>query len=378
VVLLAGAGLMIHSSVKLYNAPIALNPANVLTMRISLPEPKYPGRQDRLGFYRRLKAKLAALPGVQVVSLTSNPPLTGSMAFRGELEGAAASDPNHALPFGAVLVDADYFQTLQIRLRRGRVFTEQDGLAGPGVVIVNESFAARYWPGQDPLGKRLRRVGVPGPQPWLTVVALAPDNPQNFRHPLERDPLIYLPYTAQPQDAEFTMARTSVPPDTLSQTFRRAVRSLDEDLPAQDMSSLEDRIAMQRLNVTAFGMLFTIFAGIALVLACIGLYAVIAHSVSRRTQEIGIRMAMGAPRDKIVALVVAQGMRQVAIGLAVGLPLAFGVTRVLRGALEGVSPGDPWTFAGVVAVLLLAGLLGCAVPARRALHVDPLVALRSE
>ena len=174
------------------------------------------------------------------------------------------------------------------------------------------------------------------------------------------------------------MARTSGPPDTLSQTFRRAVRSLDENLPAQDMSSLEDRIAMQRLNVTAFGMLFTIFAVIALLLACVGLYAVIAHSVSRRTQEIGIRMAMGAPRDKIVALVVAQGMRQVAIGLAVGLPLAFGGTRVLRGALEGVSPGDPWTFAGVVAVLLLAGLLGCAIPARRALHVDPLVALRSE
>ncbi|HKE26358.1 MAG TPA: ABC transporter permease, partial [Bryobacteraceae bacterium] len=186
VVLLAGAGLMIHSSVKLYNAPIALNPANVLTMRISLPETKYPGRQDRLGFYRQLKAKLAALPGVQVVSLTSNPPLTGSMTFRGELEGAAASDPNHALPFGAVLVDADYFRTLQIRLRRGRVFTEQDGLAGPGVVIVNESFAAKYWPGQDPLGKRLRRVDAPGPQPWLTIVGLAPDNPHNFQHPLER------------------------------------------------------------------------------------------------------------------------------------------------------------------------------------------------
>jgi putative ABC transport system permease protein len=298
------------------------------------------------------------------------------MTFRGELEGAAAGDNSHAPPFGAVLVDADYFRTLQIRLRGGRPFTEQDGLAGPGAVIVNESFAAKYWPGQDPLGKRLRRA--PGPQPWLTVVGLAPDNPQNFQHPLERDPMIYLPYAAQPQDTEFIMARTAIPPDTLSQAFRRALQSLDENLPAQDVSSLEDRIANQRLNVTAFGMLFTIFAAIALLLACIGLYAVIAHSVSRRTQEIGIRMAMGAPRDNIVALVLAQGMRQVAIGLAVGLPLAFGVTRVLRGVLEGVSPGDPWTFAGVVAVLLLAGLLGCAIPARRAVHVDPLVALRSE
>jgi ABC-type antimicrobial peptide transport system permease subunit len=157
---------------------------------------------------------------------------------------------------------------------------------------------------------------------------------------------MYLPFTAQPQNAAFIMARTAVPPDTLSQAFRRALQDLDENLPAQDMSSLEDRIAKQRLNITAFGMLFTIFAVIALLLACVGLYAVIAHSVSRRTQEIGIRMAMGAPRDNIVALVLAQGMRQVAIGLAVGLPLAFGVLacsaeswKVSRPATSGPLPG---------------------------------------
>ena len=378
VVLLAGAGLMIRSSVKLYNAPMALNPANVLTMRISLPEIKYPRVDDRAGFYQKLKTALRAVPGVKEVSLTSNPPLAGSMPFRGELEGAAVSDASHAPPWNAMLADADYFRTLQIRLRRGRPFTEQDGVAGPGVAIVNESFAARYWPGEDPLGKRVRSVGAGEPQPWLTVIGVAPDNPQNFQHPLEHDALIYLPYAAQPQPVVYFMARTAVPPGALSQPFRRAVQSLDEDLPAQDVSSLDDRISQQRLNVAAFGMLFSIFAAVALVLACIGLYAVIAHAVSRRIQEIGIRMAMGARRDHIVALVLIQGMRQVAIGLAVGLPLAFGVTRVLRGVLEGVSPGDPLTFFGVMAVLLLAGLLGCGIPAARALRVDPLVALRSE
>ena len=378
VVLLAGAGLMIHSSVKLYNAPMALNPANVLTMRISLPEIKYPRSEDRISFYRRLKAKLSALPGVQAVAVTSNAPLSGSIAFRGEPEGAAVSDSNHALPGSALLVDADYFRTLQIRLRRGRPFTEQDGVAGPGVAIVNETLAARYWPGEDPIGKRLRRIGAAEPQPWLTVVGVAPDNPQNFQRLLEHDALIYLPYAAQRRESVYFLARTAVPPGTLSQAFPRAVQSLDENLPAQEVSALEDRISRKRLDVTAFGMLFSIFAAVALVLACIGLYAVIAHAVSRRTQEIGVRMAMGARRDQIVALVLAQGIRQVAMGLAVGLPLAFAVTRVLRGLLEGVSPGDPWTFAGVIAVLLLAGLLGCGIPATRALRVDPVVALRSE
>lgn len=369
---------MIHSSVKLYNAPMALNPANVLTMRISLPELKYPHPEDRTGFYQRLKAKLNAVPGVQSVSLASNPPFTGFMPFRGELEGAAVADLSHVLPWNALLADADYFRTLQIRLRRGRPFTGRDGVAGPGVVIVNESFAARYWPGDDPLGKRLRSVAAGQPQPWLTVVGVAPDNSQNFQHPLQHDALIYLPYAAQPQEVAYFMARTAVPPGALSQAFRRAVQSLDEDLPAQDVSSLEDRISQQRLNVAAFGMLFSIFAAVALVLACIGLYAVIAHSVSRRTQEIGVRIAMGARRNHIVVLVLAQGMRQVAMGLAVGLPLSFAVTRVLRGVLEGVSPGDPLTFAGVIAVLLMAGLLGCGIPAARALRVDPVVALRSE
>jgi ABC-type antimicrobial peptide transport system permease subunit len=207
---------------------------------------------------------------------------------------------------------------------------------------------------------------------------VAPDVQQDRLNPLQRNPLIYLPYDADPQRSVYVMARTAVPPGSLVEAFRRTVQSLDQNLPAQDVLSLEDHIANQRLNVTAFGKLFAIFAAIALVLAWVGLYAVVAHAVSRRTQEIGIRMAMGGTRKDIFGLVVKQGMRQVLGGLAAGIPLAILVTRGLSHGLVGVSPSDPATYAGVAVVLGLAGLLGCAIPARRAVRVDPLAALRHE
>jgi predicted lysophospholipase L1 biosynthesis ABC-type transport system permease subunit len=271
-----------------------------------------------------------------------------------------------------------YFRALQIRLRRGRFFTDRDGVAGQPVAIVNEAFAAKYWPGKDPLGKRLRRVSTSEAQPWLTVIGVIPDLPQSFGRPLQRDPLVYLPIAAVPEGFVTVIARTAVPPGTLVEPFRRALQSVDENLPAQGVISLDDLLVMQRGNVTFFGMLFTIFAAIALVLASVGLYAVMAHAVGRRAQEIGIRVAMGARREDILALVFSQSMRQVAMGLAAGLPLAFAVTRVLQGVLVGVSPGDPLTLLSVLIVLGVAGLLGCGVPAVRALHVDPLIALRSE
>ena len=174
------------------------------------------------------------------------------------------------------------------------------------------------------------------------------------------------------------MARTRVPPTALVKAFRQAVQSLDENLPVYDVHSLDDRIAQKRLDRGIFVALFTIFAGIALLLASVGLYAVVAHSVSQRTREIGLRMAVGGTARDIVRLVFAQGLRQVVIGLIIGLIAAFGVTRVLRAVLVGVSPSDPVTFLAVAVVLMLAGVLGCAIPARRAIRVDPVVALRCD
>lgn len=370
VVLLAASGLMIHSTVNLYTAPLAIDPANVLTMRVDLPEAKYATSESVSGFYRSLKATLGSLPGVTQVALASHLPMSGWRDFRGEVEGARGK-PGSVGELGALVVDANYFGALGVRLRRGQAFREADG------VVVNESFAAKFWPGEDPLGKRLRAAGHEA-QPWLTVIGVAADVQQDRLSPLERHPLIYLPYDAEPQRSVYVVSRTAIPPGNLAETFRRAVQGLDQNLPAQNVLSLEDHIAQQRLNVTAFGKLFTIFAGIALVLAWVGLYAVVAHAVSRRTQEIGIRMAMGGTRKDIFSLVVKQGMRQVLGGFAVGLPLAMLVTRGLSHGLVGVSPSDPATYAGVAVVLGLAGLLGCAIPARRAIRVDPLAALRHD
>jgi len=378
VVLLAAAGLMIRSSVNLYRTPIGVNAANVLTMHINLPEAKYPLPRDEAAFHRRLKTKLESLPGVEVASVASHLPGSGWMSFPFEVEGSNPPGPGHLPSLGALVVEADYFRVMQVRAQRGCLFTGSDEVAGSSAVMVNESFAARIWPGEDPTGKRLRLVTTRAPQPWRTVVGVVPDIRQNFRRPLERDALIYLPYAADPQRVVFLISRTRVPPGTLAEPFRAAIQSLDENLPVFDVRTLEDRIAQNRLNVSAFGALFTLFATVALVLASVGLYAVIAHAVSRRTQEIGIRMAMGGSRRDILALVFAQGMRPVAIGLAAGLLVSLGVTRVLRMALVGVSPNDPVTFLSVVLVLLVASLLGCAVPARRAIRVDPVIALRYE
>ncbi|MGI8741582.1 MAG: ADOP family duplicated permease [Bryobacteraceae bacterium] len=378
VVLLAAAGLMIRSSVNLYSTPIGVNAANVLTMHINLPEAKYPLPRDEAAFHRRLKTKLESLPGVEVASVASHLPGSGWMSFPFEVEGSNPPGPGHLPSLGALVVEADYFRVMQVRAQRGCLFTGSDEVAGSSAVMVNESFAARIWPGEDPTGKRLRLVTTRAPQPWRTVVGVVPDIRQNFRRPLERDALIYLPYAADPQRVVFLISRTRVPPGTLAEPFRAAIQSLDENLPVFDVRTLEDRIAQNRLNVSAFGALFTLFATVALVLASVGLYAVIAHAVSRRTQEIGIRMAMGGSRRDILALVFAQGMRPVAIGLAAGLLVSLGVTRVLRMALVGVSPNDPVTFLSVVLVLLVASLLGCAVPARRAIRVDPVIALRYE
>jgi predicted permease len=372
VVLLAGAGVMVRSSVKLYNAPLGFQPDHVLTMQVSLPERKYAKPEDLTGFYARLKERLQPLPGVESVSLASSLPFYGFRDIQGEVEGSGPQ------AFGGLFVDAGYFRATQIPLRRGRSFSAPDEAEDSSSVIVNESFASRFWPNGNPLGKHVRRAGGGASQPWLTVIGVVPDVPQDFHRPLQPGPIIYLPYAADPQRSVYVVARTAADPGTLAQPFRRAVQSMDENLPAENVITLEDHIAQRRLGVAAFGKLFSAFAVIALALAAIGLYGVIAHTISRRTQEIGVRMAMGGTRRDILALVFRQGMRKVAIGLACGLPVAFLATRVLKAALIGVSPGDPLTFAGVVIVLALTGALGCAIPAWRAVRVDPLAALRCE
>lgn len=378
IVLLSGAGLMIRSAVNSYNAPIGVNFANVLTLSVNLPEAKYTKRDDEVSFHRRLKAKLESLPGVESVSLASAMPSQFTGYFSYELDGRPPADPRDQPLTGAVVVGADYFRAMQVRVRRGRGFTESAGIGGAPAVIVNETFAARSWPGEDPVGKRLRLVRGRTPPALLTVVGLVPDIKQNPNQPLEWTPLIYLPYAMDPPRAMYLLARTTVPPLSLAEAFRREVQNLDRDLPVYDVATLEHRVNQNRLNAGIFAVLFAMFAGVALVLACVGLYAVVASSVSQRTREIGVRMAVGGTTRDIARLVFAQAFGRMAIGLAIGLPLGAALTFALRAGLVGVAPGDPLSLAGAALALILAGLLGCAIPARRAVRVDPIVALRCD
>lgn len=376
-VLLMGAGLMIRSTVNLYAAPIGVNTADVLTMRVNLPEAKYPAPEDEIAFHRALKSRLDSLAGVEASGIVSSLPFGGEMPFSYELEGAAP-EPGRSPQIGAIIAGPSYFHVMRLNPRRGRTFAALDGVAGPPVVLINESFAKKFWPGENGLGKHLRLVKDHAAQPWFTVVGIVPDVLQNFRRPLEHDPLIYLPYAEEPQREMFIVSRTHVTPGSLTQAFRRAVESLDANLAVYDMQTLENRLARTRLSATLLGNTFSAFAGIALVLAAVGLYAVTAHSISQRTQEIGVRMAVGGTQRDILRLVYAQGMRPLLLGIALGLPAAFAIAHALRMMLIGVSPGDPLTFVLAVFVLVFAGVLGCAIPARRAVRVDPIVALRYE
>ncbi len=373
VVLLAGAGLLIRSCIKLYSAPLGVNTTNVLTMHINLPEAKYPRPADEVMFETQLQQRLGSIPGVYSAGVTSTLPSANTAGFGYQLEN---TDFNSVLPpVGTIITAGDYFRVMRVPLLRGGDFDSNGDTAS---VIVNEAFAERSWPGENPLGQRVR-LSIPGyPQPWLTVIGVVGDVQQNFQRPLQYDPLLYLPYTARPPRQIFLVARTTVPPATLVDPFRKEVQALDENLPVYDIRTLENVVAQNRLNVGAFGVLFTVFAAIALVLASVGLYAVMAHAVNRRTREIGLRMALGGGAGDIRRMLFAQGLRPLILGLLIGLPLAFGVTRVLRGSLVGVTPGDPLTFAAVVVILFAAGALGCIVPVRRATKVDPLIALRSE
>jgi predicted permease len=377
VVLLAGAGLMIRSTVNLYNAPIGVNTSNVLTMHVNLPDAKYPSAPDQVAFHRTLKSRLDSLAGVESAGIVSNLPLGRWIPFSYELEGAG-HEASRSPRIGAIVANPGYFRVMRVEPRLGRMFAQSDGVAGPPVVVVNESFAEKFWPGENALSKHLRLIKDKVVQPWLTVVGVLPDILQDSRRPLDHAPLIYLPYAEEPQREMFIVSRTHVSPGALAGAFRRTVQSIDSNLPVYDVRTLENRLAQNRLSVSLLGGMFSVFSAIALVLASVGLYAVIAHSVSQRTQEIGVRMAIGGTRRDILQLVYAQGMRPVILGMAFGLPAAFGLTHVLRMALVGVSPGDPVTFLLVVLVLVIAGAIGCALPALSAMSVDPVIALRYE
>jgi putative ABC transport system permease protein len=391
VVLLAGAGLMIRSFLKIYTADLGVKAANILTASVRLPAAGYPSVQAQTAFFDRLTTRLKSIPGVDSVALADSLPGLYAPRLPYEVAGAPPVDEQRRPTLSALVISPDYFRTVGAALLSGRDFNDFDGASGIPVAIVNQRFANKFWPGEDPLGKRLRLFDNKTPvgqtaEAWRTVVGVASNIIQNDNTGQSFDPVVYVPYRQRPGADMDVLAQTRVPPGSLGSAFRREIQAIDPELviysglgSIEGPKPLTESLALN--NYWSKGVnaaLFLIFAAIALLLAAVGLYAVIAHSVSQRTQEIGIRMAVGATAHDILKLMFTQGMVPVGIGLTVGLAASFAITQVLKSELVQVSPTDPITLVAASAVLVFSAVLGCVIPARRAMRVDPVVALRHE
>ncbi len=392
-VLLVGAGLMIRSFLKKYELGAGFENEKVLTMRVSFTGTHFLAPEPRLKVLERLEPELESVPGVEVAALASNLPLGWAFEWQFELDGQPPADPDQRPSVFGLEISPKYFQVLGIPLLHGRTFMPDEGREGKAAVIVNRSFADKHWPGENPIGKRLRVATATalepgqearsllerGEQPWLTVVGEVADVKQGNRDRAEIDPLVYVPYR-QTQETRWMaiLARTQGDAHSLAGPLRQLVQSVNDQIPVTEVMTLPEHLARMRWDLRFFGSLFAIFAAIGLILASIGIYAVMAYSVSQRTQEIGIRMAFGAQPKSILKLVVGQGLKLTLIGVAIGLAAAFAVTRLMASFLVGVSATDPTTFALVAVLLAGIALLASFLPARRAARVDPMLALRTE
>jgi predicted permease len=385
IILLSGAGVLLRSFMKVVKADIGLKaPEKVLVGHVSLPRDKYPSLQSRISFFDQLKARLMAIPGVEAETLANTVPPNNPGFVPFELE-ASLSGVEGRLAAPMITTGPGYIRTMGAATVAGRDFKDPDLPDSPPVAMVNQSFAARYWPGQNALGKRLRvnRGNTPGE--WRTVVGVVTNIKQGDPTRQTFLPVIYTPFRQDPAWAANFFVRTGVPTGMAAGAVQDVVRKLDPDITFEDFSTLAARFAfrgdlmdIEHSEMGKHAAVAPIFAAIALLLAAIGLYAVIAHSVSQRTKEIGIRMAIGAAAMDIRRLIFGEGMLPVAIGLAIGLVASLGVNRILQSQLVGVSPYDPVTFALGAIALIAVALIGCGIPVRRAMRVDPAVALRQE
>jgi len=376
--LLIGAGLMLKSFYRLREVKPGVDSHNVVTMQINLPPARYAEDYKQANFFGAVLERIGALPGVVSAGATTNLPFIGDSQSDLTIEGRPeAKTPKDALIASYDSVSPDYFRATGISIVKGRAFTEQDKKGALPVAIISETMAHRFFGNEDPLGKHIRRGDSEDNKPWLTIIGIAGDV-RRYGLAERLRPEIYYPYMQQSQAAMALVIRTAADPLSIAPAVRREVQAVDKDQPVYDIKTMDSllakSIASNRLAVWLLGL----FAALALLLASIGIYGVIAYSVTQRTREIGIRMALGArPRD-VLRLVVGQGMMLTLIGIGLGLVGAFALTRVMASLLFSVSPTDPVTFAAISALLVVVALLACYIPARRAAKVDPMVALRHE
>jgi len=375
--LLVAAGLTIKSVTKLGNMNPGFTTKNVFTARVGFPA-AYTDTAAQARFFDQAIQRVAALPGVQSAAIAVGLPgaQQGLSGFRFSIEGASyAKDKDHPNT-RATSVTPGFFSTLNIPIVAGRGFTEADREGSLPVAVVTRSFVAKHFKDKDPIGRRIRSANDQK-LPWLTIVGVAGDVfTGDQQEPFS--PVLFQPLAQQRSSFAYITARTVNAPMSLTAGVRAAVSSLNPDIPLYWVQTLDTAIGQQLWFVRVFGTMFVIFGGIALFLASVGLYAVMSFSVSRRIREVGIRMALGAQARNVVGMIFRQGIVQLAVGMVLGLALAFGVARLLSAILFQVQPRDPVIFGGVAAVLVAVGMLACLVPARRETLVDPLVALRAD
>ena len=374
--LLVAAGLMIKSVTKIRNIDAGFTTKNIFTARVGFPD-AYTDTIAQRRFFEQLEAGLTRMPGAEGASLTTQLPGLGENSSSFGVEGVSYTKDADYPRAGNYAVTPGFFSTFGLRAVRGRAFTSADRNDAVPAAIVNQAFAAKFFPGTDPIGRRIRLGSSRSTAPWMTIVGIVPNTYSGNTDEL-RPPFIFMPLSQHPSRFLSMAVRTPVAPMSITAQVRDLVSSLNRDIPIYNVYSLTDAIGRDLWFVRVFGTMFMIFGAIALFLAAVGLYAVMAFSVGRRTREVGIRMALGAQTANVLGMVVRQGLWQLGGGMAVGLTLALGVAQLMKVVLFDVQPRDPAIFGLVVAVLSIAGLLACLIPAQRATRVDPLVALRSE
>jgi len=378
-VLMAGAGLLLNSFWRLLQVNPGFDPRQTLTFRLNLPDSKYPDPQA-VAFFERLQTRLQNLPGVRGASVTFGLPFSKSRIGTGlDIEGAPVA-PGDRPQIECQSVLPDYFRTLGIRLIKGRDFDARDDLKARRVAIINETLARRFFPNEDPIGKRIRpEISTePGDAPMREIIGVVSD--VRCRSLTEDvPPEVYMPYTQLSISTGMRIVlRTDADPRSLISAARAEVQALDKELPVFEVKTLDQYVSGEVGRPRFNALLLLLFAGVALLLTAVGLYGVISYSVTQRTREIGIRMALGGQTHDMLRLVVKQGMTMTLIGVGAGLGGALALTRLLKSLLFGVGAADPLTFSIIVLLLTAVAFVACWIPARRATKVDPLVALRTE
>jgi len=379
IVLTVGAGLLITSFLKLTHLDEGFTPDHLLTFTFELPDATY--KDTRPQFYRQYFEKLRALPGVRSAAGAHNLPMIDDLAMIG------FENPEHPLPKGQqpnadlTFISTDYFRTLQVPLLRGRDFTDSDDMKAPQVMIINEAFAKQYFPGEDVLGKKLRpgaSNGRPGGPPLREIVGVV-GNIRHFGTQREMPPSIYIPVSQLPNWCCLrSVIRTSVDPMSLEPIVQRVVSAMDPNLPVTQVRTMDDLLSLQLAQPRFAMILLGTFAGLALLLTVVGLYGVMAYSVSRRTREIGVRLALGAQRITVMRMILHDAAVLLLIGIGIGVAASVASTSLLKTTLYGVNPRDPFVLLAVCASVAVTGLLAAYIPSIRAASIDPIKALRSE